>query len=360
MPAVDRVADDLPRRVLVVLWILGLLGGCLYVLRPFITPLICATVIAISTWPLLLRLQGRLGGSRGAAIAVVLGVIAVAFLVPIYFGAMAIAQSIGNLMSWTRDLDSKALPPVPDWLANLPVLGARIAAERETLMREGSDGLRAQVSANASVMLQWLLSRVGGLIGMFVQVAITLGFTAVIYARGDQVRVQVLGFARRLAGDRGEEAARLAGLATRGVALGVVLTPLIQAILAGVGMAIAGAPNVGLFALFVLLTCLAQVGPIPAMAIPVALLFARGDTMPASLLAAWALVVHASGPIVRPLLIKRGVDLSMPLILCGVIGGVAAFGVVGLFLGPVLLAVSLALLGSWIQGETPGEARKAS
>ncbi len=152
----------------------------------------------------------------------------------------------------------------------------------------------------------------------------------------------------------------MAALATRGVGLGVVLTPLIQSILAGVGIAAAGAPHVGLLALLVLLSCLAQAGPIPALLIPVLWLYARGSAFAASGLLVWALVVHISGPIVRPLLIKRGVDLPLALIISGVIGGVVAFGAVGLFIGPVLLAVTTTLLGNWMAGEGAGVPESAA
>jgi len=177
---------------------------------------------------------------------------------------------------------------------------------------------------------------------------LTLAVTALLYARGENVAATVLRFFRRLAGDRGERAARLAALATRGVALGVVLTPLIQSILAGIGLATAGVPRFGLIAIGVLVSCLAQAGPIPVLILPVIWLYSRGAALPATGLLAWALVVHISGPIVRPMLIKRGVDLPLPVILSGVIGGVAAFGVVGLFIGPVLLAVAMALLDNWM------------
>jgi predicted PurR-regulated permease PerM len=119
-------------------------------------------------------------------------------------------------------------------------------------------------------------------------------------------------------------------------------------------MAAAGAPRVGLLAIAVLLSCLAQAGPIPALLIPVVWLYAHGAVFAASGLLVWAVVVHISGPVVRPLLIRRGVDLPMVLIVSGVIGGVVAFGAVGLFIGPVLLAVATTLLQSWMDEDDDG------
>ena len=352
MAAPEPDPRDLARTVMAVLFILGLIAGCLWILTPFLTAIICAATIAIATWPMLNGIARRWGGRRGLAIAAMLTGFTIAFLAPVYFGTVAAVQSASAAAAWLHELPNRTLPSLPDWLAHLPVVGARLQQGWGDLTTGGGEGLRAKVSAHSDDILRWVLHRVGGLAGMLVQVLVTLGITGLLYLRGDRVAAGLLAFARRLAGSHGERAARLAALATRGVALGVVLTPLIQSILAGIGMATAGIPHFGLIAVGVLISCLAQAGPLPVLAIPVIWLFSRGATLPASGLAAWALVVHISGPIVRPLLIKKGVDLPLSLILSGVIGGVMAFGVVGLFIGPVLLAVAGTLLESWMTDET--------
>jgi predicted PurR-regulated permease PerM len=352
-------ARDLARSVLLVSFILALTASCLWILRPFLTALVCATTIAISTWPLLTSLQRRLGGRRGLAIAVMMAGLALAILTPVYFGAVATVQSAAALSAWVRDLPHRTLPAFPDRLAGVPLLGERLQTAWGELTADGGEGLKARLSEHTSQALLWLMGRLGNLAGMLGEVLVTLGITGLLYARGERVAAVLLRFARRLAGTRGEQAARLAAQATRGIGLGVVLTPLIQSILAGVGIAVAGAPYVGLLSLGVLVSCLAQAGPVPALLIPVVWLYARGAVLPASGLLAWALVVHISGPIVRPLLIKRGVDLPMVLIVSGVIGGVVAFGAVGLFIGPVLLAVASSLLESWMAEAGDGMAGTA-
>ena len=339
---------DLPRSVLEVLFILGLAAGCLWILRPFLTALVGAATIAISTWPMLTGLQRRLGGHRWLSISVVMAVLAIAILAPVYFAAVAAVQSAGALSAWVHDLPHRELPALPGWLAGAPLVGSRLEQAWGDLAKGGAEGIKARLADHTGEILRWLMGRLGNLAGMLVQLLLTLGITGLLYARGESVAAVLLRFARRLAGVPGEQAARLAALATRGVGLGVVLTPLLQSIVAGAGMVVAGAPHVGLFSLAVLLSCLAQAGPIPAMLIPVVWLYARGAALPALGLLAWAIVVHICGPVVRPLLIKRGVDLPIVLIISGVIGGVTAFGVVGLFIGPVLLAVASALLEGWM------------
>ena len=356
MAAMRSDIRDLPRTLMAVLFLLGLIFGSLYVMRPFLTAIICATTIAISTWPMLLSLERRMNGNRGLAITVLMAGMAIAFLAPLYFGVAAAVQSAHAFATWLHDLPNQTLPALPGWLAGIPVLGARLQTAWAELSANGGEGIRARLSDNAGEILRWLLQRLGGLTATLAQVLVTLGITGFLYAQGENFGRLLLRFARRLGGAHGEDVARLAALATRGVALGVVLTPLIQSILAGIGLATAGVPHAGLFAIAVLVSCLAQAGPIPALLIPVVWLFAKGHTVPGIGLAAWALVVHVTGPVVRPLLIKRGVDLPLTLILTGVIGGVVAFGVVGLFIGPVLLAVATTLLERWM---AEGEAEEA-
>jgi predicted PurR-regulated permease PerM len=348
MAAETLEARDLARDVMVVLVILGLLAGCIWILRPFLTAAICGTTVAISTWPMLAGLQKKWGGRRGLAITAMIAALTLAFLTPIYFGAATAVQSVGALTNWFHDLPNRTMPALPEWLARLPLAGARLQSAWAEFTSGGGEGVRARVAEHANDLLRWVMLRLGDLVAMLVQVVLALAVTGLLYVRGEQLAKVVLRFTRRLAGERGEEAARLAALATRGVALGVVVTPLIQSILAGIGLATAGVPHFGLIAVGVLVSCLAQAGPLPVLALPVIWLFARGSTVPAIGLAAWALVVHISGPVIRPMLIKRGVNLPLPLILSGVIGGVAAFGVVGLFIGPVLLAVTSALLERWM------------
>ncbi len=350
MAALGRESSELPRSVLLVLFILALVAGTLMVLSPFLTSIIAATTVAIATWPTLQRVERRLGGRRGLAITLLTIGLAFALLLPLAIGAVATAQNLNRLVVWMRELPNREVPSLPAWVDRIPLLGPRLESGWATFTAGGSEGVRARIAEHANDILRWLMARLGDLLGMLIQVLVTLAITVALYVRGESVSAALLRFARRLGGDSGEEAARLAALATRGVALGVVLTPLIQAILAGIGMAVAGVPHFGILALLVLISCLAQAGPVPPLLIPVIWLFARHEIAPGIGLAVWTLVIHITGPVLRPMLIKRGVDLPFALILSGVIGGVMAFGVVGLVIGPVLLAVGSTLLSRWMQG----------
>jgi len=146
---------------------------------------------------------------------------------------------------------------------------------------------------------------------------------------------------------------RLAGQAIRAVALGVVVTACAQAALAGVGLVLAGVPFAPVLTAVTLVLCIAQVGPILVLGPSVAWLFWSGATQTATLMLIWTLIVFAMDNVLRPILMTKGAALPMLLMLSGVIGGLLAFGLIGIFVGPVVLAVSYTLLGAWIADVPP-------
>jgi predicted PurR-regulated permease PerM len=341
---------DLTRGTLAVLFILGLTVASLWILQPFLPALVWATTIVIATWPLMLRIQRRLGGRRGLATTVMVAGFALAVAIPLVFGVGAAINGSAALQDWARDLPNRSMPELPAWLKGLPVVGTRAQETWGRLTAGGAEGLRAQLSEHGDEIGRWLLGRIGNVLGMLVQLLVTLLIAAMLYAGGERVGTGLLRFARRLGGGSAEEATRLAALSVRGVALGVVVTAVIQTVLAGAGMLIARAPRPGLLSAGVFVTCLAQLGPAPVMLIAVLWLYAKAHTLAATLLLGWMLVVGTIDNFIRPLLIKRSVDLPFVLIFSGVIGGLLAFGVIGLFIGPVVLAVGRALLDRWVAG----------
>jgi predicted PurR-regulated permease PerM len=152
---------------------------------------------------------------------------------------------------------------------------------------------------------------------------------------------------------RRAETARLATQAIRSVALGVVLTALIQAILGGLGLGVVGVPFAAILTSVMFLLSIAQLGPLPVLLPAVIWLFWRGDSGWGTVLLGWTVVVTPLDNLLRPILIRRGVDLPLVLIFAGVIGGLFAFGLVGIFVGPVVLAVGQTLLAAWVSEAEP-------
>jgi predicted PurR-regulated permease PerM len=212
----------------------------------------------------------------------------------------------------------------------------------------GTSGLASYVAPYAADAAQWAARALGGIGTFALQALLTIIIATILYTRGETAREALIRFGRRLAGDRGEEVVLLAGRAIRAVALGVVVTALVQTTLAGIGLALAGVPFAGLLTAITLLLCIAQIGPILVLVPAIVWLFYNGSTVTATLFLVWSIVVGALDNVLRPILIRRGANLPLLLIFAGVIGGLVAFGIVGLFIGPMALAIAYTLLGEWI------------
>jgi predicted PurR-regulated permease PerM len=192
---------------------------------------------------------------------------------------------------------------------------------------------------------------------VLVQFVLIVILSAVLYAGGESWAAWVRRFGRRLADEQGERMVVLAGQAIRGVALGVVVTALVQSVLGGIGLAIAGVPFAGVLTAIMFALCIAQLGPILVLLGATAWAYFSLGAGWGTFLLVWSLVVGLLDNFLRPVLIRRGADLPLLLIFAGVIGGLVAFGIVGIFVGPVVLAVAYTLLDNWV---TPGPAETAA
>ena len=196
------------------------------------------------------------------------------------------------------------------------------------------------------------MGRVGGAL---VEVVLTVVIAAILYFQGDKAARGVLMFCTRLAGGRGVRAALLATQAIRGIALGVIGTALVQSILGGIGLAITGVPLALPLTFLMFMLCVAQLGPLPVLVPVIIWLYSTGDTAWATVLVVFAAIAVTMDNVLRPYLIKKGADLPLLLIFAGVIGGLLSLGLVGIFVGPVVLAVTYRLLEEWVrEGMSPG------
>ena len=350
---------DLARTTFAVLFIGALLAAALWVLRPFIGPAIWATMVVVATWPLMLRLQARLWQRRALAVAVMTMLLLLLFVVPLTMAIVTIVGNADRLIDWARMAAEFHLPEAPPaWVAQLPMVGGTLQRGWQQASVLGLHDLLPKLTPYAGEVTRWFVGQVGGVGFLLLQFLMTVLIAAVMYATGEQAAHLVRRFATRLAGVRGAGVVDLAGGAIRGVALGVGVTALVQALLGGVGMAIAGVPFAGLLTALMFMFCIAQIGPLPVL-VPAAIwTFWDGSTGGGVFLLVIAAVVATLDNVLRPMLIRMGADLPLLLIFAGVIGGLLAFGLVGIFVGPVVLAVAYTLLEAWIaDGEsapTPG------
>lgn len=345
MRAIHR---DLTRNTLAIFFVVGLGGLSLWVLRPFLAAGVWAAMIVVATWPGFLVLEARFGGRRAPAIALMTLAMLLLLVLPLWLAVDTIAGNAGTLTALADHLIANGLPPLPRWIAELPLVGATLAGLWAQLAAGGTDGIIAQVTPYAADTGKWVLGQVGGLGGMLVQFLLIVTIAAIMYSGGEPAARLVRRFGRRLAGARGENSVILAGQAIRGVALGVGVTALVQTVLGGLGLALAGVPFAALLSAVMLLLCIAQVGPVLVLLPAAGWLFWMDDTGWAVFLVVWSLIVGSLDNFLRPMLIRRGADLPLLLIFAGVIGGMLGFGLIGIFVGPVVLAITWTLLQAWI------------
>jgi predicted PurR-regulated permease PerM len=339
---------DLTRTTLVVLFIGVLIVGSLWTMLPFLGALIWATTIVVATWPLLLFVQRLVGGNRAVATAIMTGVALAIFIVPFWFALGTLLDGAVQGADLARTYLEHGLGPPPAWLNKVPWVGSRIAAEWRELAAGGPEALIETARPYIRSVAAWLLSITGGFGVVLLHFILTVIIAAILYSKGEVAAHGVLRFFRRFGQERGEQIVHLAGQSIRGVALGVIVTALVQSLMAGLGLWVAGVPRPGLLLAVIFVLGVAQLGPLPVLLPAVIWLYWSGSVGWAVALFVWMIIVGALDNVLRPILIRRGVDLPLLLIIAGVIGGLIAFGVVGLFIGPVILAVTYTLLESWI------------
>ena len=338
---------DLIRIVLGVLLILLLIGGALSILTPFLPALIWATMIVVATWPLLLRVQRALGGRRSLAAAVMTGLLFVIVIAPLAVALSAVVQQAARLSDIKVAEIRIPMPPV--WIEGVPVVGATLTAEWRVYAAATPEELASKAAPYMTTIVSWIAARAGSLGTFLLHMVLTLLLCAVLYVTGETAALGVRRFARRLLGEGGDHLVLLAAGSIRAVALGIVVTAIIQTALGAVGLVVAGAPYVAIFAAVMFVLCIAQLGPVLPLLAAVAWLYLGGATTAAIGLFVWTLLVGVLDNVIRPILIRRGADLPLLLIMGGVIGGLVGFGLVGLFVGPVVLAVTYTVLSAWIR-----------
>ena len=269
---------DLTRNTLGVLFIGVLIVATLWVLRPFIAPTIWATMIVVSTWPMLRWLEARLWGRRGLAVLVMTLLILMLLVLPLMLAITTIARHVDEIVAQAAILSGYVLSPPPPWVAKLPLIGERAADWWTEAAAAGSSGLIARVMPYADDIAKWFVSQAGSLGLVFVQFLLMVVMAAIMYSGGETAARAMRRFGRRLAGTPGESVVTLAGEAIRGVALGVGVTAVLQAGAGGIGLAIVGVPFAGLLTAVMLLLCIAQLGPSLVLFPAVAWVYWSGDT----------------------------------------------------------------------------------
>jgi len=346
-----EIQRDLTRTALAVLFIGVLIGFSFWILRPFLGAMVWATMIVVATWPVMLAIQARMWRKRALAVTVMTVALLLVLVVPFSLAIGTIVSNADRVAEWAKSVATFKVPPPPEWVGKLPLVGSKTVQAWEQVAAAGIEDLAAKAAPYAGSVTKWFVAEVGSFGLVFVQFLLTVVLAAIMYAKGESAAAAVRRFGRRLAGPRGESSVHLAGQAIRGVALGVVVTALAQSVVGGIGLAVAGIPFAAILTAVMFMLAIAQLGPILVLAPAVIWLYWSGSTGWGTFLLVWTVVVGTMDNFLRPILIKKGANLPLLLIFAGVVGGLTAFGLVGIFVGPVVLAVSYTLLEAWVNEE---------
>jgi predicted PurR-regulated permease PerM len=350
-PATAPESPNLARTTLAVLFIAIIIIACFMVMRPFLMSLIWATMTVIATWPMFVKLQARLWGRRWLAVTVMTVFLLLLLIVPICFAVLTILDSSDDIIGWIKSLSTFKAPAPPEWLHKLPMVGQSAVEYWEKFATVSPQELSKYVAPYATKSVGWFVGQAGNFGMLLLHFLLCVVISAILYLHGETAAAGVRSFARRLAGQQGDEVAILSAKAIRGVALGIVVTAFVQAAAGGLGLYFAGVPAAVLLTAVMLLLCITQIGP-GIVLIPAAIwLFWSGQHITGTIFSVWAVFCCTVDSILRPVLIRKGADLPMLLIITGVFGGLISFGIIGLFIGPVILAVTYTLLRAWVSGD---------
>lgn len=327
---------------------LALLGaGCILILAPFLSAVLWAVIICFSTWRVYERLLHVVNGKTYIAAGIMTLLLAAVLVVPFIIVGASLGDNMDNLADALRRFKAEGLATPPDWIAGLPVVGAKLDelwrgfAMDSTALLDFARKLAAPIS-------KWLLGA-GVAFGVgLAHLTISVLTAYFLYRDGTAVAARLRAGMERIAGVRAHHLIEVAGNTVKGVVYGIIGTCLAQGILAGFGFWIAGVPGPFLLGLLTCFLALIPVGP-PLIWVPATLwLYHQGQTGWVIFMLTWGVIaISGIDNVIKPYLISQGSAMPFILVLLGVMGGLLSFGVIGVFLGPTLLAVGYALVLEW-------------
>jgi predicted PurR-regulated permease PerM len=323
-----------------------LAASCLLILYPFLPLLTWGVLIAVSAYPAFKKLQSALGG-RGTLSAVLFTVVLLAALiVPVILLAESLVDAIQTTATRFKE-GSLIIPPPPANVASWPIIGAPL----NRLWVSASTDLTALIHSltpQLKTIVPGVFSASAGLGLTVLQFALAIVVSGVLLANAQHAYEVTCSLCNRLFGDKGSEVQQLMGATIRSVTTGILGVAVIQTFFAGLGFLLFGLPGAGLWTVVFLIAAVLQVGAL-VLVPAVIYMFTMAGTTKAVIFLAWCLVVALMDNILKPLLLGRGVAVPIAVVFLGAIGGFVTFGLIGLFIGAVLLSVGYKLFLAWLQ-----------
>lgn len=330
--------------------IILLAAWCLDIAKPFIIPIVWGIIIAVAEYPGYLKLRSMMGGRGGTAAALVVALGLAVLIIPAIMLSTTLVDSIQGLAKGLQE-GTIVVPPPAESVKGWPLVGEQL----HTFWSEASVNLSvavAKIAPQLKAAGSWLLSAVAGVSFGILQFVIAIIIAGFLLASAQEGAKATQAFATRLASDKGAEFAKLAEATVRSVTRGILGVALIQSLFAGLGFMVMGIPGAGLWALLCLLLSVIQIG-VMFITLPIVLyVFSTADLMPAILFLIWSIFVTLLDNILKPIALSQGIDVPMAVIFVGAIGGFISSGIIGLFVGAVVLVLGYKLFLAWLY-QTP-------
>ncbi|MNO52898.1 putative inner membrane protein [compost metagenome] len=334
-------------RLLIQILLLALLGAGLWVMAPFISALLWGAILAFASWPLMRLLTRAFGGRETLAASVLTSAWILIVALPLVLLGFNVADHIRDATAFVRDVQMDGLPDAPAWLGSVPLVGERLVNGWNSLDQQGA-ALLASIKPHLGQVGNWLLARSAQIGSGVLELTLSLVFVFFFYRDGPRLSAFVLRLLYRLMGERAEYYLGLVAGTVQRVVNGVIGTAAAQGLLAMIGFLIAGVPGAIVLGLVTFMLSLIPMGPPLAWIPATAWLAWKGEYGMAVFLGIWGtFIISGVDNVLKPYLISRGGNLPLVIVLLGVFGGLIAFGFIGLFIGPTLLAVGYSLLLDW-------------
>ncbi|VFP88285.1 AI-2E family transporter YdiK [Candidatus Erwinia haradaeae] len=333
--------------IFLLLFICLMIGICLWILQPFLVGFTWASIVVIATWPFMIKIQRFLYGKRSLAVITMTLLLILIFIIPLVLLVNSLIENTGIAINWLNHRHIQF--PQLLFLKNSPLVGKKLYIIYHYLIDGGSAILINQIQPYIGRTTSFVFTQAGHLGKFVIDLGLMLLFIIPLYWHGEKISQGIRHLIFRLAYHRGDKTVMFSVQAIRAVALGVVVTALIQGILGGIGLSISGIPFSSMLTILMILSCLIQLGPLIILVPAVIWLYCIDDTTGGTILLIWSCLVGIVDNTLRPFLIKKRADLPITLIFFGIIGGLLSFGVIGLFIGPVVLAISYRFVCSWVE-----------
>ena len=334
--------------------LLAMVVWTFFIIKPFLVPVLWGIIIAVTMEPFIGKFAGASSGRRKFASIVFALVVIAALIIP---AAMLILSSIDVVHALVRASEAKTLtlPPPPSAVEQWPLIGPSLF-KFWSLASSNLAAALAKFTPQLKSGFAALLSSVGGGVKVIFMFIISTVIAAALLITAEKGSATMTKIVARFVGEQGKNLIALGSSTIRGVMQGVVGVAVIQSVLAAIGMVVVGVPGAGVWAVMVLICAVIQLPPVLVLGPVAAWVFSASETLPAVLFLIWALLVSGCDSVLKPILMGRGVDIPMLVLLIGALGGMMLSGIIGLFVGAVVVAISYTLIKAWVdEQEEPEE-----